>query len=249
MIASLPMYHRRELEPAHNRYWALIRHELTAVGIDSPVTLSQNGDEQQTWTDPALVLSQTCGMPYRNSLHDVVTLIGTPDFAVDGCEPGYYRSAIVVRKEDRRRAFADFESAVFAYNQTQSQSGYAAPFHHAAAMGFWFEKFLHTGQHLASARAVADGVADIASLDAVSWRLMQRYEPFAGKLSSLDWTAPTPGLPYISASGADRRAMFDAVARAIASLTGGDRELLGIVGLVAIPSTTYTEIPNPPPAL
>lgn len=245
MIASLPMYARPELMAAHDRYWSLIRQELASVNIDSPPELSQNGVEQQAWTDPSLVLSQTCGMPYRTFLHDAVTLIGTPDYQLDGCNAGYYRSALVVRRSDSRATIHDFEDAVFAYNETFSQSGYAAPFNHLATCGFWFKRRLRTSEHLASAESVAAGKADIASLDAMSWKLMQRHEDFAPELRVLEWTTPTPGLPYISAAGADQQAVFNAVERAIAALGDSDRQQLGIFGLVAIPSSEYLAIPNP----
>lgn len=82
---------------------------------------------------------------------------------------------------------------------------------------------MHTGQHLASTEAVATGKADIASLDAMSWQLMQRHEDFARELRVLERTTPTPGLPYMSAAGAYQQAIFNAVARAIAALDDGDR--------------------------
>ncbi len=245
MIASLMMYARSELTDAHDRYWQLIRRALAEHDIESPETLAQNADEFEVWKAPNLVLSQTCGMPYRLWLHDKVTLIGTPDFGVDGCPPGYYRSALVVRADDPRKRVEEFEKSVFAYNQSFSQSGYAAPYNHLASKGIWFENQLQTGGHVLSARAVADGKADIAALDAVSWRLMQRYEDFTTKLSVLDWTEPTPGLPYIAAKGVDKRAIFDAVSAAIAKLSPEDKTILGIRRLIDIPSQDYLDIPNP----
>lgn len=246
MIASLMMYKRPQLEGAHERYWALIRIHLSAAGIDSPQLLSQDAEEFSVWTHPHLVLSQTCGMPYRTQLHEKVSLIGTPDFGVDGCQPGYYRSAIIVRKSDERRQLSDFRDALFAYNQTLSQSGYAAPYWHTEPHGFWFENRLHTEQHLGSAKAVALGRADIASLDAVSWRLMCEYEPFADQLRVLEWTKPTPGLPYISAAQVNQSAIFAAVEKAIQELSVSDRQKLGVRGIVYIKSEDYLAVPNPP---
>ena len=245
MIANLMMYARPELAEIHDRYWQLIRQELAHRGIDSPEALAQDAEEFAVWTAPDLVLSQTCGMPYRLWLHDRVTLIGTPDFGLEGCPPGYYRSAIVARASDPRQRPEEFADAVFAYNQTFSQSGFAAPHNHLKPRGFWFSNRLQTHGHLMSARAVAGGQADIAALDAVSWRLMQRYEGFAQHLRVVEWTTPTPGLPYIAAKGADRAAIFGAVAAAIDGLGARDRDDLGIRGLVDIPGTAYLAIANP----
>lgn len=248
MIASLMMYKRPQLEGAHERYWALIRKHLSAAGIDSPQLLAQDAEEFSVWTHPQLVLSQTCGMPYRTRLHENVSLIGTPDFGLDGCPPGHYRSAIVIRKSDERRKLSDFKDAMFAYNQTFSQSGYAAPYWHTEPHGFWFENQFHAQQHLNSAESVALGHADIASLDAVSWRLMCEYEPFADQLRVLEWTKPTPGLPYISAAQANQPAIFTAVEKAIQELSVSDRKGLGLKCIVYIESKDYLAIPNPPQA-
>ncbi len=246
MIASLAMYAHPKLTGAHERYWDLIRDRLGSVGIRAPEILSQTCAEFDVWNDPELVLSQTCGLPYRLWLHNKVALVGTPDFGVNGCQPGYYRSAFLVRAEDPRPNLAAFEDSVFAYNQTFSQSGYAAPWAHTTKRGFWFKDQLHCSQHLESARAVALAQADIASLDAISWRLIQRYESFADKLRVLEWTIPTPGLPYITARVSDASAVFEAIRLAISDLDPIDKEALGIRRLVAIPKSTYLGVENPP---
>ena len=103
----------------------------------------------------------------------------------------------------------------------------------------------HTQAHLQSARAVADGRADIASLDAVSWRLLQTHEAFSRSLRVLQWTAPTPGLPLISAKALAGAGMFTAVDAAIKTLDEQDRQALGICGLVKIPKSDYLSVRNP----
>lgn len=245
MIASLMMYLRPQLVDAHDRFWVLIRQNLADAGIDAPAQLSQDADEFHVWKHPQLALSQTCGMPYRLWLHDKVSLVGTPDYGLEECPPGYYRSALVVRKSDKRSDPTAFRDAVFAYNQTFSQSGYAAPYWHLRPHGFWFDNRLHTEQHLLSAKAVAEGRADIASLDGTSWRLMEKYEPFAKDLRVLDWTDPTPGLPLITSLANDAGAVFGAVQTAISGLEPQDRALLGLRGIVSIAKETYLSVPNP----
>jgi ABC-type phosphate/phosphonate transport system substrate-binding protein len=246
MIASLMMYLRPELAEAHARYWALIRAGLVARGISAPEHLSNATEEFAVWNAPDLTLSQTCGMPYRLWLHERVTLVGTPDFGVQGCPPGYYNSVFVVRRNDPRETIADFRRARFAYNQSFSQSGYSAPYAHCMAQGFWFENRSQSHGHRASAQAIAEGSAEIAALDAVSWRLIQRYDAFAADLRELARTTPTPGLPYIAGATADRAATFEAISEAIAGLLPEDAEALGIRGLVAIPKAAYLAAPSPP---
>jgi len=245
MIANLMMYQRPELVEAHAHFWALIHKNLSDAGMDSPETLSQDAEEFFVWKHPDLVLSQTCGMPYRTWLHDKVQLVGTPDYGLDSCPAGYYRSAIIVRADDPRTQVAAFKDALFAYNQTFSQSGFAAPYWHLKPKGLWFENRLHTEQHLKSARAVATGCADIASLDAVTWRNIETYESFACKLRVLEWTKPTPGLPLITALGNDADIILKAVTRAIVELDVQSRSQLGIKSVVKIPKEDYLKVRNP----
>lgn len=248
MIASLMMYARPELEQAHARYWTAIRAELAARGIDSPVNLANDAPAFDVWQSPELVFSQTCGMPYRMHLRDHAVLVGTPDYGLAGCAPGHYRSAVVVRADDSRQTVEAFQDARFAFSGTGSQSGYASLYNMLKPRGFWFASRVQSGGHLVSAQMVADGRADIAALDAVTWRLIQRYEGFASGLRVLTWTDPTPGLPYIAAKGADVQGTFDAVQAAIAGLSEADRSALGLKGLIAIPEDAYLAVPNPDPA-
>lgn len=249
MIASLMMYKNASINPAIDRYWSAIRDELISRAIDCPSGLSQEVGELEVWRHPQLVLSQTCGMPYRLWLQDAVSLVGTPDYGLDGCAPGYYRSAIVVRANDTRDRLTAYRDARFAFNKTWSQSGYSAAHAHAAKQGFWFGNRIQTGQHLASARAVANDQADIAFLDAVTWLLMQRHSGFdsiTNKLRVLDWTVPTPGLPYITSASNNASLVFGAVSAAIAILSSDDCAALSLNGIVRIDREQYLAVPNPP---
>ncbi len=248
MIASLMMYARPELADENARYWALIRAAFEARGIATPVALSNDVPEYNVWLAPDLVFSQTCGMPLRTRLGDQVTLIGTPDFGLNGCPAGYYNSAVIVRADDKRVKPLDFRGARFAYNQTCSQSGYGAAYVWAHGHGFWFSDRRANGGHALSALMIANGDADIATVDAQSWRLIQRFDGFAKDLRVLGWTAPTPGLPYIAAKGADGPLMFEAVREAMDALDPQDRTALDLQGLVAIPRATYLAVVTPPDA-
>lgn len=245
MIANLMMYERPELQGAHARFWDLVRSALADNGIAAPETLSQDADANSVWTDPEMVLSQTCGMPYRLWLHGKVQLIGTPNYALQGCPAGYYRSAFVVHADDPRTDLKAYKDAVFAYNQAHSQSGYAAAFWHVKPLGFWFEQTFYSRGHVASAKAVAEGQADIAAIDAQTWRNFERYEAVAARLRVLEWTTPTPGLPLITALAQDKDAIFDVVAHAIVALNDADRALLDFKGIERIPADAYLSIRNP----
>lgn len=249
MIASLPMYDRVECADANDRYWAEIRDRCRTVGIAAPNSLTRGkNDLWADWMSADLLFSQTCGFPFRARLHDKVTLIGTPDFGIEGCAPGYYYSVLVVRGDDRRGGIDAFSGAPLAYNEAMSQSGWAAPWRYFTDRGLRISPQLETGGHQLSAQAVADGKADLAALDAVTWRLIRAHEPaLAARLRVIGETAPTPGLPYITARSRDGAILFGIVADAIAALSPQDRTTLGLHGMVAIPAADYLAVPIPPP--
>ncbi len=241
MIASLPMYDRPETARANDALWTRIR---AALGY-GPLRLDRKRAPWDVWSDPDLVLSQTCGLPFRTRLHKQVTLVGTPDYGIEGAPPGYYRSVFVVRRGDSHDLPA-YRARRFAYNDAGSQSGWAAAQTHAMSLGFRFENCLASGAHRASARMVADGRADIAALDAVSWRLMLAHDGFAAGLEVIAASEPTPGLPLISARGRDQAQLFAAVRAGIEALDAASRRALGLRALVHIPAEAYLAVPTPP---
>ena len=246
MIASLPMYDFPDCGQANDRYWVGIRDALRQAGIGAPDALSRGmPDFVAHWMRPDLVLSQTCGYPFRAMLQGRVTLIGTPDFGLEGCPPGYYQSLFVVRRGDARDGVMAFRDAQFAYNDAMSQSGWAAPQTHAAGLGFRFTAAVKTGGHALSAAAVLEGRADIAAIDAMTWALLQRNDAAMAGLRVVGRTEPTPCLPYIAAPGAKHRLVFDAVAAAIAGLDAADRDTLGMKRILYIPAVAYLAVPTP----
>jgi len=247
VIASLAMYDFGPLMAANDRLWALVRDHLRAQGIAGPDALTRGEAAYwPAWESPDLILSQTCGYPFRARLHDRVTYVGTPDYGVEGCAPGHYRSVFIARAEDPRAGLADFDGARFAYNEGLSQSGWAAPQTHAAKLGLRLPPALQTGAHRLSALAVADGRADIAALDAVTFAHLQALDPIAARLKVVGLTDPTPGLPLITAEGRDPAPVFGAVSAAIAAMDPGDRATLRLQGIVRIPVDSYLAVPNPP---
>ncbi len=249
MIASLGMYDAAAVQGANDRLWALTQDQLAARGIAAPHSLTRGeGAYWPAWQSPDLVLSQTCGFPYRARLHGKVTLIGAPDHGLSGVPRGHYRSVIVLRSDDPRQSLAELTAAPMAFNDDLSQSGWAAPANLAAEMGLTLSPRLRSGSHRASAAAVAAGRADLAALDAVTWAMMQEDgDPSVAALRVLAETPPTPGLPFIAAAGADGPAIFAALDAAIAALDADDRDALHLRGLVALPPEAWLAVPIPPP--
>ncbi|MDQ2089164.1 phosphate/phosphite/phosphonate ABC transporter substrate-binding protein [Marimonas arenosa] len=242
MIAALPMYDRPETAAANDAFWTAIRARLG----HGPSRLTRPDDPWPVWRSPDLLLAQTCGLPFRATLHTTVTLVGTPDYSLPGCPPGHYRSVLVARKP--AAPLTDLLAGPFAYNEALSQSGWAAPqafFVEAGLPGP--QTLLKTGAHRASARAVAEGRASLAALDALSWELMRQHDRFTDVLEVVAATRPTPGLPLITAARRDAKALYTAVTAAITDLSPADRATLHLRGLVAIPAADYLAVPLPIP--
>lgn len=246
MIASLSMYDWPEQSGHWDRFWTVVRQALGDHGIAAPDKLTRVGRLWDHWTSPDLVLGQTCGMPYRTRLHGKVTLLGALDHGLTGCPKGFYNSVIVARRGASPR-LADHVDSTLAYNGLDSESGWAALQNVARGQGFFFRRKLHSGSHRASATMVADGKADIASIDAETWRLVEAHAPeVADKLTVLLRTPPTPGLPLITRKGVDpapyRRAIHDAIRAA-----GPDvLTPLHLHGFAEIPADDYLAVPVPP---
>ena len=238
------MYVLPETIDDHDRYWSLIRRHLGNEGHDAPEKLDPTEFTRPEATLDELYFTQICGLPYRRYLADHVTLIGTPDYGVFGSKQGYYRSAIIARRDDRRNRIDQFDGAVLAYNNKLSQSGYAVPSRIAHNHGITFGSQTHSGSHRQSMRMVASGRADIAAIDAVSLDLIARIgsDPDPGHLRVVFWSEPTPGLPYVTSKNSDPDPFFRAVRSAIRDLSVDLRCRLRLFDLVPIPSSEYLSV-------
>lgn len=245
---SLPMYDWPEVREATNSLWQTIHRHLAQRGIDAPGALVRGTDPEALWTDPTLLLSQTCGYPYANMLADKVTLVGTPAHAVTGATPGKYFSVLVARKNQIPRHLGELSQMRFAYNMAHSQSGFAAPTRLLASSGHAsLPQPVETGAHRASICAVAAAQADWAAIDAVTWELARRHEPAADDLVVFAGTPETPALPLItSAANAGRAGIIaDAVEAAIRDLDDDVRDALFITGLMRFKPEDYAPLARP----
>ncbi len=245
------MYDLPELRPATDALWTAIAARLLDRGVAAPDVLSRGTDLPAMWTDRLLLLGQTCGYPLMTSLAGKVALITTPAYLAEGCDGALYRSAVVVRETDSAASLADLRGRRCAINDAASNSGMnvlrAAIAPLATGAPRFFAETIMTGSHAASVVAVAEGRADLAAIDCVTWAHLQRWRPeTAGKLRVLDWTQPTPGLPLITAtatSGATVRALAGALDDVAADpALAEQRAALLLGGFVRVAAAAYERI-------
>lgn len=243
-LAVLPMYDWPEITAQTDLFWESLRDRLAEAGFSAPGRLDREIGAEAAWSDPNLLIGQTCGLPFVSRLKGRVKLIGAPSYALKGCPPGHYCSVIVVSKENAAEKIGDLRGAQVAFNTEGSQSGYAALLHAVAphaADGRFFAKRIRAGSHRESIRTVARGQADVAAIDAVSWELALRHEGAAERLRVLSTTPPTPGLPFITSWRDDEEVqrIADAAEAAIAGLDALTAGALLMNGFVRFGEDAY----------
>jgi len=203
-IAVLPMYDFPWVAAANDALWASISARLSEAGVRAPAKLTRGGDPAALWRHPSLVFGQTCGYPYATGLKDAVTLIATPEYSFPGCEGASHRSFIIARVSDPRRNLSEFKGATAALNSHDSNTGlnlFRAAIAPIAGGASFFHATVVIGSHEASVEAVAEGQADLASIDCVSFALLGRGRSDLIERVAIVAESPlSPGLPFIASA-------------------------------------------------
>ena len=233
--ASLPMYDFPEVRAATDAWWSGVAGHLRDAGIaDAPECLLRRDDLIEQWSDPWLVLSQTCGYILTHQLIGKTRAVATPHYGVPGCAGPRYSSVILARAAHLGRTPGDFHHAVAVFSRRYSHAGYnalrglIAPLAGGAS---FFSKVIASGSHVDSIAALTGGAADLATIDCIVHAFMRRFRPAALEgTRQLGFTTAVPAAPYIVPGGSspDRVSRVrDALRAAVAdpSLAGARREL------------------------
>ena len=205
--------------------WNQVRARLgePSHGLERP-------DDLDAFLATGPLLAQICGPMAARRSHGVMVL-GAFDAGLPGCPPGTYASHIVRRLRDGPVSTA-------AVNAFDSQSGWGA----LIEAGHGDRSLIVTGSHSASMRAVADGTADVAAIDALTWRLSPHP-----RLRVVATTRPTPAPPLVTTradmAGTLRRHLADAAA----ALPVAKRRATGIRAFVPKTDADYAGMALPPP--
>nr|WP_246849291.1 PhnD/SsuA/transferrin family substrate-binding protein [Rubellimicrobium arenae] len=227
------MYDRPENRAAHDALWALIRDGLRARGVAAPDALDRETDYMEGWGRPDLVLGQICNLPWRARFRDRVTVIAASDYGLPGAGPGEYYSYMIARADDPAPGDR------FALNDPLSNSGWDFAQEWSRATGVPLRPVMITGSHAASLRAVADGRADLACIDAITFRALERWDEATQRVRILGRTAAGPGMTFITARGNDPAPFREAIAAAVAALPPSEAGLLGLRAIVELPPSAY----------
>ena len=254
-LAVLSMYDWPEVRIATDAFWIELRDACRRRDLSAPDTLVRKPPDSvdqadddwaySQWLSPDLLLSQTCGLPFARFLHGKVQLLGSLAYAIEGSEFGDYHSVIIASRDSGLKCLDDIDQRHrFAFNNCVSQSGYRAMQKTLESQGRpsdWLQGGVESGSHRHSIGLVADGKADFATIDAVSWLLATRHEAKASAVIKIGTTMTTPGLPMICSMGQDPDLVSDAIEEAIGLLAADAANALGLSGYRKRPESDYAQ--------
>lgn len=242
-LAALPLYDWPELREATDALWAALAPRLEKIGLNPAEALAHDRPAEALWDDPDLLFSQACGLPHVAGVARGTRILCAPVYEAEGCGAGRYSAALVAR-----RGAADGPEALrgarFAANGPDSLSGWALLLDLMGPDGVG--EVLWTGAHRDSIRAVAEGRAEAAAIDAVVWDMAQRFEPAAAELEVVGWSAEAPAPPFVTSAlrGSGDRARIRAalVDTLVDPDTAAIRAELRLARIVAFADTDYDPV-------
>ena len=191
MVASLAMYPFLPLRQVTDSLWSVVQSHLGW----GPTVLEWDVVTPEVWSHPDLLVAQTCGWPLVTRLADRMAVVGTFDYDVPGASGGNYQSVLISREAVPFDVLRSRPGVVAARNASDSLSGGVSL---NQAWDGVPPLLVETGAHVESVRAVADGRADVASIDAVSWALIGSLEPELVRSLSVVGSGPlVPCLPVV----------------------------------------------------
>jgi ABC-type phosphate/phosphonate transport system substrate-binding protein len=246
-LVTLPMYDLPELRPATRALAGALAAAVGALGwpaaaADTAFTTHLDLEDHWRSAGGAVAVTQACGLPLVETLAGRLEALGTFLWRGISRPNGWYRSVVVVRST----ATDDLHRVTPAVNHPQSLSGWASLGWALVERGVTPEDLatvVVTGSHVASLVAVADGVADVASIDAATYALLARVRPALVSQTRVLVHGPwVPATPLVTGVGApvDVEGLRTALSEAVAApALAGARDALGIEGFVPIETATY----------
>ncbi|MEP6477493.1 MAG: PhnD/SsuA/transferrin family substrate-binding protein [Actinomycetota bacterium] len=212
------------------------------------------GSEYAELSDGRADAAFLCGLPFVRlaaAPSPTVTAIAAPVLAGEryAGRPIYFSDVIVASKSPFR-SFGDLRGASWAFNETDSQSGFGVVRSHLAAIGetrAFFGRIVEAGFHHVAIRLVAEGAVDGAAIDSQVLAIALRDEPgLAERLRVIEALGPSTIQPVVASAdmpSAERRALQEALV-GLAARPGG-REALGrgfVDRFVPIDDADYDDI-------
>jgi ABC-type phosphate/phosphonate transport system substrate-binding protein len=205
---------------------------------------------EQAYTAANVIAAQTCGYPFVTRWADTHEPLALPQFDVPGCTPGtgQYSSWFITRADHTGTSLRQFANSRVAMNSKNSNSGmnvlrYAIS--QFTSRQTFFSECTLTGGHIQSMRSVAEGRADLAAIDVVTYALINELEPaLCRRLKIIGQSELTTGLPFIFTkhSNIDRDELRAAMNQAVTLMDSEARKLLHLNGFAPVAAKDYAKI-------
>lgn len=178
--------------------------ELVDAGVDIAFDEFQDpGAREAAFRAGAVDLAWACGLLTAETIDGLdLEVVAAPVF--DGESGPVYRSVIVVSASSSAATVSDTFGGRLALNEYGSWSGYRGFERWLESVSLSIDAYrthVLTGSHRNSARALADGVADVAAIDHTVWNHLVATEPWVSDLRVIATTSDSPAPPFSLRSG------------------------------------------------
>lgn len=201
--ASLPMYNLPEMRALNAVFWSALRGLLTEAGhTELPTALNFERPPVPDRIEPTVMFSQTCGWPLETIFKGQTIRLGTPCYDAEGCEGPTHCGVFVVPVTSPATTLGDLAGGVFLLNSRHSNSGMNLPRRSLAELAggrAFFGRVIETGSQPGNLDRIAEGEADVTTVDCVTYAFWQRHRPAAAaRVRMLVRTPPSPAIPFVT---------------------------------------------------
>ena len=200
---SLPMYNLPEMRADNARFWEALRELLVEAGLrDLPERLTFDRLPVPERIGPEVFFSQTCGYPLETIFSGQAIRLGTPCYAVPGCDGPTHCGLFIVPAGSAARELRDLRGGVFLFNNRHSNSGMNLPRRALADIADgrpFFAKVIETGSHPDNLDRIARSEADATAVDNVTYAFWRHFRPEAARqVRVLARTPTSPAIPFVT---------------------------------------------------
>ena len=155
----------------------------------------------EMWRSNQTALSQSCGLPFVEDLHEHVDVVGTFLWTDVSDPQGRYQTVIVAREALDVSNICELGGLRPVVSNTQSLSGWCSLGVALAEAKFAknsVQPYVMSGGHARSLQMLQDGEADIASIDSATYQLLSRHRPaLVNNVRVIGYGPMVPATPII----------------------------------------------------